>query len=94
MWKAIVVHDTNNYVFFVILKTQYVNDLSMTIDLEETLQDAEILYRRLECLANKVDAKRLELEQGSTSSSGIAPESSTTVPELPPTLRRLLTQKQ
>ncbi|KAF9316898.1 GTPase activating protein [Podila horticola] len=73
---------------------KYVNDLSMTIDLEETLQDAEILYRRLECLANKVDAKRLELEQGSTSSSRIAPESSTTVPELPPTLRRLLTQKQ
>ncbi|KAG0100658.1 GTPase activating protein [Podila epicladia] len=73
---------------------KYVNDLSMTIDLEETLQDAEILYRRLECLANKVDAKRLELEQVSTSSSGTAPESSTTaVPELPPALRRLLTQK-
>lgn len=67
----------------------------MTIDLEETLQDAEILYRRLECLANKVDAKRLELEQGSTSSSGSAPESSAAaVPELPPALRRLLTQKK
>ncbi|KAF9304717.1 GTPase activating protein [Mortierella antarctica] len=74
---------------------KYVNDLSMTIDLEETLQDAEILYRRLECLANKVDAKRLELEQGSTSSSGSAPESSAAaVPELPPALRRLLTQKK
>ncbi|KAF9326415.1 GTPase activating protein [Podila minutissima] len=74
---------------------KYVNDLSMTIDLEETLQDAEILYRRLECLANKVDAKRLELEQGSTSSSGSAPESSVAaVPELPPALRRLLTQKK
>ncbi|KAG0037668.1 GTPase activating protein [Podila clonocystis] len=65
---------------------KYVNDLSMTINLEETLQDAEILYRRLECLANKVDAKRLELEQ--------APESSTAVPELSPALRQLLTQKK
>ncbi|KAG0015640.1 GTPase activating protein [Podila clonocystis] len=72
---------------------KYVNDLSMTINLEETLQDAEILYRRLECLANKVDAKRLELEQGPTSSSG-ATESSTAVPELPPALRQLLTQKK
>ncbi|KAF9110980.1 GTPase activating protein [Mortierella sp. AM989] len=54
---------------------KYVNDLSMTIDLEESLQNAEILYRRLEHLVERVDAKRLE-------------ESST--PEFPPALRELL----
>ncbi|KAF9371200.1 GTPase activating protein [Podila verticillata] len=73
---------------------KYVNDLSMTINLEETLQDAEILYRRLECLADKVDAKRLELEQGSTTSGTTPVSSKTTVPELPPALRQLLTQKK
>ncbi|KAI9237909.1 hypothetical protein MVEG_06315 [Podila verticillata NRRL 6337] len=73
---------------------KYVNDLSMTINLEETLQDAEILYRRLECLADKVDAKRLELEQGSTTSGTTPVSSKTTVPEVPPALRQLLTQKK
>lgn len=66
----------------------------MTINLEETLQDAEILYRRLECLADKVNAKRLELEQGSTTSGTTPVSSKTTVPELPPALRQLLTQKK
>ncbi|KAF9900993.1 GTPase activating protein [Linnemannia zychae] len=37
---------------------KYVNDLSMTIDLEESLQNAEILYRRLEHIEHKVDSKR------------------------------------
>ncbi|KAF9563271.1 GTPase activating protein [Mortierella alpina] len=60
---------------------KYVNDLSMTIDLEQTLQDAEILYRRLESLAEKIDAKRKES----------SPESSTL--ELPAVLRSLLSAR-
>ncbi|KAG0001353.1 GTPase activating protein [Entomortierella chlamydospora] len=56
---------------------KYVNDLSMTIDLEESLQNAEILYRRLEHLAEKVDAKRQE-------------ESAESMPEFPPDLQKLL----
>ncbi|KAG9320431.1 hypothetical protein KVV02_002526 [Mortierella alpina] len=57
---------------------KYVNDLSMTIDLEETLQDAEILYRRLESLAEKIETKRRRS----------APESSPL--EFPVALRNLL----
>ncbi|KAF9952626.1 GTPase activating protein [Mortierella alpina] len=60
---------------------KYVNDLSMTVDLEETLQDAEILYRRLESLAEKIDAKR----------GGSPAECST--PEFPAALRSLLNAK-
>ncbi|KAF9177401.1 GTPase activating protein, partial [Haplosporangium sp. Z 11] len=59
---------------------KYVNDLSMTIDLEETLQNAEILYRRLEHLAEKVDAKRQEEESAEAGST----------PEFPMVLRDLL----
>ncbi|KAG0341270.1 GTPase activating protein [Podila humilis] len=77
---------------------KYINDLSMTIDLEETLQDAEILYRRLECLADKVDAKNQELVTDSTTTgdtSWSSPLSSfKNVPELSPVLRRLLTPKK
>ncbi|KAF9208710.1 GTPase activating protein [Haplosporangium sp. Z 27] len=62
---------------------KYVNDLSMTIDLEESLQNAEILFRRLEHLADKVDAKR-QTESISDSSS------TSTTPEFPPALRKLL----
>ncbi|KAF9922735.1 GTPase activating protein [Linnemannia zychae] len=62
---------------------KYVNDLSMTIDLEETLQNAEILYRRLEHIATKVDSKR---QHGSMSPS-TAPE---TTPEFPIILRSLM----
>ncbi len=50
----------------------------MTIDLEETLQDAEILYRRLESLAEKIDAKRTA-----------SPQESSTL-EFPAALRSLL----
>ncbi|KAG0324677.1 GTPase activating protein [Dissophora globulifera] len=60
---------------------KYVNDLSMTINLEETLQDAEILYRRLEHVVDKVDTKRAEEEQA----TGTA-----TTPEVPTILRNLL----
>ncbi|KAF9927576.1 GTPase activating protein [Mortierella alpina] len=60
---------------------KYVNDLSMTIDLEETLQDAEILYRRLESLAEKIETKR----------RGSAPESSPL--EFPVALRNLLSTR-
>ncbi|KAF9545119.1 GTPase activating protein [Mortierella hygrophila] len=62
---------------------KYVNDLSMTIDLEESLQNAEVLYRRLEHVANKVDAKRQER----TTSSENGAEAT---PEFPPALRKLL----
>ncbi|KAG0202441.1 GTPase activating protein [Mortierella sp. NVP41] len=65
---------------------KYVNDLSMTIDLEESLQNAEVLFRRLEHLAEKVDAKRRE--QSTSSSSGSAMET----PEFPSVLRNLLTK--
>lgn len=50
----------------------------MTIDLEETLQNAEILYRRLESLAEKIDAKK----------AGLPSESSTLA--FPEALRNLL----
>ncbi|KAF9079353.1 GTPase activating protein [Mortierella sp. AD031] len=65
---------------------KYVNDLSMTIDLEESLQNAEVLFRRLEHLAEKVDAKRRA--QSTSSSSGSAMET----PEFPSVLRNLLTK--
>ncbi|KAF9907153.1 GTPase activating protein [Lobosporangium transversale] len=60
---------------------KYINDLSMTIDLEETLQNAEILYRRLEHLIETVNAKRQAEE---------AAEVPATTPEIPATLRNLL----
>ncbi|KAF9431951.1 GTPase activating protein [Entomortierella beljakovae] len=63
---------------------KYVNDLSMTIDLEETLQNAEVFYRRLEHLVEKVDNKRIE--EGSSSTEN--PVSSTT--EILPSLRDVL----
>ncbi|KAF9147193.1 GTPase activating protein [Linnemannia schmuckeri] len=62
---------------------KYVNDLSMTIDLEETLQNAEILYRRLEHVADKIEAKR----RGQSANSDSGTEAN---PELPLTLRKLL----
>ncbi|KAG0320341.1 GTPase activating protein [Linnemannia gamsii] len=62
---------------------KYVNDLSMTIDLEESLQNAEVLYRRLEHVADKIDTKRQE----QTESSGNVAD---TTPEFPPALRKLL----
>ncbi|KAG0208504.1 GTPase activating protein [Mortierella sp. GBA30] len=58
---------------------KYVNDLSMTIDLEETLQDAEVLYQRLERLEEKIDAKQRA-----------SPASSSAL-EFPAALRHLLT---
>ncbi|CAO3572435.1 unnamed protein product [Mortierella alpina] len=60
---------------------KYVNDLSMTIDLEETLQDAEVLYRRLESVAEKIDTKRRE---SSSESSAL---------EFPAGLRSLLSAR-
>ncbi|KAF9345220.1 hypothetical protein BGX34_004945, partial [Mortierella sp. NVP85] len=72
----------------------YVNDLSMTINLEETLQDAEILYRRLEHLVEKVDAQRQGQEGESSSSSSTTAATGTsstaTTPEIPAILRSLL----
>ncbi|KAG0297144.1 GTPase activating protein [Linnemannia gamsii] len=62
---------------------KYVNDLSMTIDLEESLQNAEVLYRRLEHIAEKIDTKRQE----QTESSGNVAD---TALEFPPALRNLL----
>ncbi|KAI1308437.1 GTPase activating protein [Mortierella claussenii] len=56
---------------------KYVNDLSMTIDLEETLQNAEVLYRRLEHLVDTVDSKRQA-------------DPTSTTPEVPLVLRSLL----
>ncbi|KAG0231527.1 GTPase activating protein [Actinomortierella wolfii] len=67
---------------------KYVNDLSMTINLEETLQNAEILYHRLECIANKLQ------EEASASASGkaVATSSSTSrIKELPQSIKDLLT---
>ena len=55
----------------------------MTIDLEESLQNAEVLYRRLEHVADKIDAKRQE--QMTSSEKGVE-----ATPEFPPTLRKLL----
>ncbi|KAF8926083.1 GTPase activating protein [Haplosporangium gracile] len=62
---------------------KYVNDLSMTIDLEESLQNAEILYRRLEHVADKIDAKGREQLGNSDNGAGVNLE-------FPPTLRKLL----
>ncbi|KAI7822164.1 rab-GTPase-TBC domain-containing protein [Gamsiella multidivaricata] len=67
---------------------KYVNDLSMTIDLEETLQNAEIIYRRLEHLVEKVDAK----QQGQEAATSFT--ATTSAPELPATLRNLLKNRQ
>lgn len=55
----------------------------MTIDLEESLQNAEILYHRLEHVADKIDAKRQE----KTITSDNGAEGS---PMFPPALRILL----
>ncbi|KAG0257149.1 GTPase activating protein, partial [Linnemannia exigua] len=62
---------------------KYVNDLSMTIDLEESLQNAEVLYRRLEHIGDKIDSKR---QQQSPSSDALVE----TAPEFPPVLKNLL----
>ncbi|KAF9430239.1 hypothetical protein BGZ94_007776 [Podila epigama] len=75
---------------------KYVNDLSMTIDLEETLQDAEVLYRRLKNLADKIDSQKDndDIASGSTDSSRSGPRASSQslskIPDLPASLRRLL----
>ncbi|KAG0254026.1 GTPase activating protein [Actinomortierella ambigua] len=65
---------------------KYVNDLSMSIDLEETLQNAEVMYRRLECIADKVQSE-------AASGKAVASSSSTTsrVKELPQSIKDLLT---
>lgn len=55
----------------------------MTIDLEESLQNAEVLYRRLEHVADKVDAK---IQEQSTSSDN----GTEATAEFPSTLRKLL----
>lgn len=55
----------------------------MTIDLEESLQNAEVLYRRLEHVADKIDIKRQEQME---SSGNVAD----TTPEFPPALRKVL----
>ncbi|KAG9288362.1 hypothetical protein G9A89_021393 [Geosiphon pyriformis] len=44
---------------------KYINDLSMTIQLEETLQRAETLYYQYQRMVEAVDRKRLELEKSS-----------------------------
>ncbi|KAF9121094.1 GTPase activating protein [Mortierella sp. 14UC] len=62
---------------------KYVNDLSMTIDLEESLQNAEILYRRLEHIEDKINSKR----QQQSPSSGAFVENTL---EFPLALRNLL----
>ncbi|KAG0046690.1 GTPase activating protein [Gryganskiella cystojenkinii] len=68
---------------------KYVNDLSMTINLEETLQNAEILCHRLEHIAAKIETSREELRMDSSTSSAPASTSKST-PELPVSLQRLL----
>ncbi|KAF9971286.1 GTPase activating protein [Actinomortierella ambigua] len=67
---------------------KYVNDLSMTINLEETLQNAEVLYRRLECIAQKVQN---EASSVSASGKGVASSSTNRVKELPQSIKDLLT---
>ncbi|KAF9581249.1 GTPase activating protein [Lunasporangiospora selenospora] len=59
---------------------KYVNDLSMTINLEETLQTAEILYRRLELVASKVESQQQSSSQDASSSAS-ATSSSPVFPE-------------
>lgn len=41
---------------------KYINDLSMTINLEETLQRAEILYYQFKQRVEAVDSKKEQLE--------------------------------
>ncbi|GJJ76365.1 hypothetical protein EMPS_08724 [Entomortierella parvispora] len=65
---------------------KYVNDLSMTIDLEETLQNAEILYRRLEHIASKIEVSKQNRNMSSPSNLQAKPET----PELPACLRSLI----
>ncbi|KAK3819174.1 MAG: hypothetical protein J3R72DRAFT_459926 [Linnemannia gamsii] len=62
---------------------KYVNDLSMTIDLEESLQNAEVLYRRLEHVEDKINSKKQQLSPSSDALAG-------TALEFPPVLKNLL----
>ncbi|KAG0372155.1 GTPase activating protein [Mortierella sp. AD032] len=62
---------------------KYVNDLSMTIDLEESLQNAEVLYRRLEHVEDKINSKKQQLSPSSETLVG-------TALEFPPVLKNLL----
>ncbi|KAG2215549.1 hypothetical protein INT46_000355 [Mucor plumbeus] len=50
---------------------KYINDLSMTINLEETLQRAEILYYQFKQRVEAVDNKREQLEASLSSKSGL-----------------------
>ncbi|KAF9979417.1 hypothetical protein BGZ65_006607, partial [Modicella reniformis] len=69
----------------------YINDLSMNVNLEETLQDAEILYRRFEHFVESVDAQRRGQNEGSQTQSSTGTTSTTsTAPEISPILRNLL----
>ncbi|KAK4509078.1 uncharacterized protein ATC70_007428 [Mucor velutinosus] len=50
---------------------KYINDLSMTINLEETLQRAEILYYQFRQRVQAVDNKREQLEASASNKSGL-----------------------
>lgn len=50
---------------------KYINDLSMTINLQETLQRAEILFYQFKQRVEAVDSKREQLEYSISSKSGL-----------------------
>jgi hypothetical protein len=50
---------------------KYTNDLSMTINLQETLQRAEILYYQFKQRVEAVDNKKEQLEVSLSSKSGL-----------------------
>ncbi|CAO3636194.1 unnamed protein product [Mucor hiemalis] len=50
---------------------KYINDLSMTINLQETLQRAEILYYQFKQRVEAVDSKREQLQYSISSKSGL-----------------------
>jgi hypothetical protein len=50
---------------------KYTNDLSMTINLEETLQRAEILYYQFKQRVEAVDNKKKQLEASLSNKSGL-----------------------
>ncbi|CAG8435062.1 2922_t:CDS:10 [Ambispora gerdemannii] len=62
--RLVIMDYLNN--FDEILK--YINDLSMTISLEETLCRAEMLFYQFQRMVEAVDQKRLELEQQESNS--------------------------
>ncbi|KAI8364289.1 putative GTPase activating protein [Choanephora cucurbitarum] len=73
LFIALAILDQHRDVMMDYLKTfdeilKYINDLSMTIPLQETLQRAEILYRQFQQRVEAVDHKRAQLEETSRDS--------------------------